>query len=93
MPFNGVSFRDTLLWIVDCFVAFLLTLPRSSGSFWIRSIRSRKVKLRANFARPNFDLHRAGGLWLWPLLFVFAWFSVMLGLGGVYYPVMKHLFL
>ena len=28
--------------------------------------------------RVNFDLHRAGGLWLWPLLFVFAWSSVEL---------------
>ena len=55
-------------------------------------MQSWKAKWRANFARPNFDLHRAGGLWLWPLLFVFAWFSVVLGLGGVYDPVMKHLF-
>ena len=28
--------------------------------------------------RLNFDLHRACGLWLWPLLLVFAWSSVYL---------------
>jgi uncharacterized iron-regulated membrane protein len=50
------------------------------------------VKWRGSFTRVNFDLHRAGGLWLWPLLFVFAWSSVMVGLRGVYDPVMKHLF-
>ena len=42
--------------------------------------------------RVHFDLHRAGGLWLWPLLFIFGWSSVMFGLPQVYEPVMKHLF-
>lgn len=77
----GWSFVGTvaLLWTIDCFVAFILTLPRSSGPFWSRWKQAWKVKWRANFTRVNFDLHRAGGLWLWPLLFVFAWSSVMLG--------------
>jgi uncharacterized iron-regulated membrane protein len=90
----GWSFVGTvaLLWTIDCVVAFILTFPRSSGPFWVRWKQAWKVKWRANFTRVNFDLHRAGGLWLWPLLFVFAWSSVMVGLRGVYDPVMKHLF-
>jgi hypothetical protein len=36
------------------------------------------IKRQASFFRLNFDFHRAGGLWLWPMLFIFAWSSVML---------------
>jgi uncharacterized iron-regulated membrane protein len=81
-----------LIWTIDCFVAFVITLPRRSGPFWIRWKQAWKVKWDANFTRVNFDLHRASGLWLWPLLFIFAWSSVMLGLRDVYDPVMKHIF-
>lgn len=81
-----------LIWTIDCLVAFTLTLPRGPGHFWIRWRQAWTVKWRASFTRVNFDLHRASGLWLWPLLFVFAWSSVMLGLRNVYDPVMKHIF-
>lgn len=81
-----------LVWTIDCFVAFVLTLPRSSGPFWIRWKLAWQVKRGAGWTRLNFDLHRAGGLWLWPLLFVFAWSSVMLGLREVYDPVMSAVF-
>jgi len=37
----------------------------------------------------NFDLHRAGGLWFWPLLFVFAWSSVRFELLPLYDKVMR----
>jgi uncharacterized iron-regulated membrane protein len=80
-----------LLWTVDCFVAFYLTLPRGTGPFWQRWRQAWKVKWSANSTRVHFDLHRAGGLWLWPLLFIFGWSSVMLGLRLVYDPVMKTL--
>jgi uncharacterized iron-regulated membrane protein len=81
-----------LIWTIDCFVAIVLTLPRSKGPFWPRWRQAWGIKWRASSTRVNFDLHRAGGLWLWPLLFVFAWSSVMLGLRDVYNPVMKHIF-
>ena len=81
-----------LLWTIDCFIAFYITLPRSAGSFWQRWKQAWKVKFTANSMRVHFDLHRAGGLWLWPLLFIFGWSSVMFGLPQVYEPVMKHLF-
>ncbi|MEA1120335.1 PepSY domain-containing protein, partial [Klebsiella pneumoniae] len=37
----------------------------------------------------NFDLHRAGGLWIWPMLLVFAWSGVAFNLTPVYSPVMR----
>ena len=81
-----------LLWTLDCFVAFYVTLPRGADSFWQRWNQAWRVKWKANSMRVHFDLHRAGGLWLWPLLFIFGWSSVMFGLPQVYEPVMKHFF-
>lgn len=81
-----------LAWTIDCLVAFWLTLPRGAGPFWKRWGQAWKVKWAASSTRVHFDLHRAGGLWLWPLLFIFGWSSVMLGLTQVYEPVMKTLF-
>ena len=81
-----------LVWTLDCFVAFCLTLPRGNGAFWRRWKQAWRVKWGASGTRVNFDLHRAGGLWLWPLLFVFGWSSVMLGLRPVYERVTQHVF-
>jgi len=81
-----------LIWTLDSFVGFYLTLPRGNGRFWRRWGQAWKVKLGASSTRFNFDLHRAGGLWLWPLLFIFGWSSVMLGLRQVYEPVTHALF-
>ena len=81
-----------LIWTLDSFVGFYLTLPRGKGSFWQRWKYAWQVKWRANAFRVNFDLHRAGGLWFWVLVFVFAWSSVMLALLPVYVPVTKALF-
>jgi len=81
-----------LVWTLDCFVGFYLSLPRGMGSFWRRWVPAWKINFRANSTRINFDLHRAGGLWVWLLLFVFGWSSVMLELRQVYEPVMKTVF-
>lgn len=63
-------------------------------SFWQRWQVAWKIKLPSSTPRLNFDLHRAGGLWTWPVLFIFAWSSVLLNLGEqVYIPVMKQFFL
>ena len=91
-----------LIWTVDCFVGFYLTLPvrqrQPSGpshishtrSWWKRWQPSWAVRWRASRYKLNFDLHRAGGLWLWPLLLVFAWSSVSFNLPQGYTPVMKQ---
>ena len=73
-----------LVWTLDCFIGFYLTLPVSSGAFWRRWKPAWLVKRKAGAYRLNFDLHRAGGLWFWVILFIFAWSSVMLNLRPVY---------
>jgi uncharacterized iron-regulated membrane protein len=73
-------------------VGFYLTLPRGKGGFWKRWRQAWWVKWRATNFRINFDLHRAGGLWFWPMVFVFAWSSVMLTRVPVYERVTGALF-
>ncbi len=57
-------------------------------SWWQRWKPAWLIKKR----RFNYDLHRASGLWVWPMLFVLAWSSVALNLREVYSPVMKTFF-
>lgn len=112
-----------LVWTLDCFVGFYLTLParrkvslhphhdplgdcsrrsptscihavvpkgEGARSYWQRWSPAWRVKWSASPYRINFDLHRAGGLWLWLALLVFAWSSVYMNLGDtVYKTVMK----
>ncbi len=78
-----------LLWTIDCFTALYLTLPRTADGFLRRWALAWRVKWNAGAFRLNFDLHRAGGLWPWALLLVFAWSSVMLALPQVYETVTK----
>jgi uncharacterized iron-regulated membrane protein len=77
-----------LMWSIDCFVAFYLTLPSIKKSiskeFFARWRPSWSVKWNSSFYRVNFDFHRAGGLWLWLALIVFAWSSVSFNLNGFY---------
>jgi len=89
-----------LIWTIDCFVGFYLTLPAkvfvtqnnqsTASSFWQRWRRAWLIKWRGSSFRINYDLHRAGGLWLWLALLVFAWSSVYMNLSGtVYQKVMQ----
>ncbi len=94
-----------LFWFIDCFVSFYLTLPsrkkqakcfamqtgsqiQSQHSFWQRWKTAWQIK----FSRFNYDLHRASGLWLWPILLILAWSGVALNLKEVYQPVMSKVF-
>jgi uncharacterized iron-regulated membrane protein len=68
-------------------------LQHKSPSFWSRWAIAWKIKWRASAFRINFDCHRAGGLWTWGMLFVFAWSGVAFNLNQqIYLPVMKQLF-
>ena len=81
-----------VLWTIDCFVGFYLTLPPGSKDFWRRWKPAWLIKRNASAYRLNFDLHRAGGLWFWAVLFVFAWSSVMMDIRPAYEWVMRGLF-
>jgi len=91
-----------LIWTIDCFVSFYLTLPirrREKGkaashtkSWWSRWAPTWLIKLNGGAYRINFDIHRAFGLWTWAMLFVFAWSSVAFNLNEVYIPTMRTLF-
>lgn len=90
-----------LIWAADCFIGFYLTLPMrrrrvahnltSRANWWSRWQPAWRIRAGARGHKLNFDLHRAGGLWLWPLLFVFAWSSVGFNLPVVHRPVMQAL--
>jgi uncharacterized iron-regulated membrane protein len=83
-------------WTLDCFIGAFLTFPARASSGGARRWLGRwspawRVRWRGSAHQLNFDLHRAGGLWLWAVLFVFAWSSVALNLRPVYEPVMRAL--
>lgn len=89
-PYGKIFFGlVALLWTIDCFIGFALTLPRGKP-LWTKWSRAWRIKQRAAPYRRNLDLHRAFGLWLWATLLVLAWSSVMLNLReAVYRPVMS----
>lgn len=86
-----------LLWTVDCFVGFYLTFPvrvsRKKKAWLQRWKPAWLIRWRAGSYKLNFDLHRAGGLWVWVMLLVFAWSGVSLNLRDeIYSPVMSTVF-
>ncbi|MEQ1887111.1 MAG: PepSY-associated TM helix domain-containing protein [Bryobacteraceae bacterium] len=82
-----------LFWTIDCFVALYLTMPPVAAHFFRHWKPSWLIKTNAGPYRLNLDLHRAFGLWLWPMFLVFAWSGVMYNLRPwVYEPVTKALF-
>lgn len=83
-----------LLWTIDCFVGFYLTLPPGKGGgwrgFWSRWKPAWKIKTSGSAYRINFDIHRAFSLWLWGVLFTVAFTAFSLNLySEVFYPVMS----
>lgn len=78
-----------LLWTLDCFFATWLTFPVALQQFWQRWKPSWLIRRGASAYRINLDVHRASGLWAWPLWFVFAWSSVMLNLGPLHRAISR----
>ena len=86
-----------LLWLLDCVAGIYLTFPApqrkaaggaSARRSWLsRWWRSWQLRWRDGRYKLNFDLHRAGALWLWLLLLMIAWSSVSFNLPEVYRPV------
>ena len=89
-----------LLWTLDCFVGAYLTFPprQRDGSraplrrSWLRRWKSSWLLRTNKLFSFVFTWHRASGLWVWAMLFVFAWSAVALNLREVYHPVMKAAF-
>ena len=76
-----------LAWLLENLVGMLLTLPRP----WTRLGRWGPA-WRIRGSHFNFDLHRAGGLWLSPVLLVLALSSVYLNLAHeVFVPAAEWL--
>ena len=90
-----------LLWTLDCFVGAWLTFPpprrrdarHRPRRFWTRWAKAWRLRWRAGGHKRTFDLHRAGGLWPWALLLVFAWSGVALTLYDEIYRPTTGLFL
>jgi uncharacterized iron-regulated membrane protein len=94
-----------IIWTIDCFVGFYLTLPqrrrlragrapavqRELGrGFWARWAPAWKIKTAGSAYRITFDIHRAFSLWTWALLFVIAFTAFSLNLYfEVFSPLMK----
>ena len=91
-----------LMWTIDCFIGFYLTLPRRrqtrksnslhskrKRSYWQRWKPAWQIRRNAGNYKFNFDLHRAFGLWTWVLLFVIAFTGFSLNLyREVFFPLM-----
>ena len=73
-----------LIWLPVCLIGLYLTLPKGRPLLrkWWPAWR---VKAGASGYRLNFDLHRAGGLWLWGVLLPIA-------MSGVYFNLKHELF-
>lgn len=92
-----------LIWTINCFIGFYLTMPRKGGagkakknappkkraSFIKRWLPAWKIRTKTNTFKLNYDVHQAFGLWIWVILFVIAWSSVGFNLKEVYQPVMQ----
>ena len=88
-----------LVWAAEALTGFYLTLPAKvkrgkSGAkprpFHKRWATSWKISKGNNSNRFVLDLHRATGLWLWPLLMMFAITGFALNLGGYYASFVKN---
>ena len=86
-----------MIWVVDCFVGFYLTLPvrrrnvaLAGKSWWQRWQPAWNVRWRGGSVKLNFDLHRAFSLWTWGLLLILAFTAFSLNLyREVFYPLMQ----
>ncbi|MFN4281247.1 MAG: PepSY-associated TM helix domain-containing protein [Alphaproteobacteria bacterium] len=102
MWFMGVI---AILWALDCFVGFYLTLPTRRAAKagrdasverkLARSWRSRwapawRIKASGSGYRISFDMHRAMGLWTWLALFIVAFTAFSLNFNGeIFRPLLS----
>ncbi|MEJ1168798.1 PepSY-associated TM helix domain-containing protein [Variovorax sp. CCNWLW235] len=90
-----------LVWLLDSFVALYLTTPRrqrrsahpehrAAREWWRRWKPAWAVRWAAGGYKLNFDLHRAGGLWIWVLIIIIAFTSFSLNLyKEIFHPMLS----
>ncbi|MES2269784.1 MAG: PepSY-associated TM helix domain-containing protein [Pseudomonadota bacterium] len=87
-----------LIFAVDSCVGFYLTLPMGEKrkaangkgkSFFHRWKPAWQIKRGAATNRVIYDTHRASGLWLWPLIFIFGISGFALNQGSTYSSVLN----
>lgn len=95
-----------LIWTIDCFTGLILTLPSRRRSrmpapddgeaeavprgWWQRWTVAWKIRWRGGSYKLNYDLHRAGSLWAWGLLFILAFTAFSLNLyREIFFPAMS----
>jgi uncharacterized iron-regulated membrane protein len=93
-----------LVWLLDSFVGFYLTMPRrlrkragaetvphrDPAGWWSRWKPSWLLRWKAGGYKLNFDLHRAGGLWVWGLVIVVAFTSFSINLNReIFFPLLS----
>lgn len=74
---SGLLFMGivAIVWFLDAFVAVYISFP--SRKVWRKSFAFR---FRQGPLKVMFDLHRSGGVWLWPILLVFAFTAISMNL-------------
>ena len=98
---GGIS----ILWTLDCFVGFYLTLPSRRApdpgrpasverllarGWWARWKPAWRIKATGSAYRITLDIHRAFGLWGWGLLFMLAFTAFSLSLyREIFFPLMS----
>jgi uncharacterized iron-regulated membrane protein len=85
-----------MIWVVDSFVGFYLTLPlrrqNAAKSWGQRWKPAWKVRWKGGSNKLNFDLHRAFSLWTWALLIILSFTAFSLNLySEIFYPVMSKI--
>jgi uncharacterized iron-regulated membrane protein len=79
-----------IVWTVDCFIGFYLTMPAGRVRWWARWAPAWRIRTSGSAYRINFDIHRAFGLWTWLLLFVLAFTAFSLNLSReIFLPLMS----
>ncbi|MCH9813387.1 MAG: PepSY domain-containing protein [Epsilonproteobacteria bacterium] len=87
-----------LIWTLDLLIVPYITLPKKSfrkHKLWLINWwqYAWRIKISHFFSIKKFiHTHRSIGLWLWPMLFIFAWSSVYFNLGHIYKPIMHSVF-
>lgn len=66
-----------IVWTIDSFIALWISFPKAKS--WRKSFAFR---WKQGGYKLNFDLHRSGGVWLWPLLLILAVTSISMNLEG-----------